>query len=392
MAQLPPVLRTSEPGSFAEHTFKTRIPHIVNEVIALNNFPMDVIAALQTLRDEIVGGALQPIRESAADAEYWNASAAGHIGKTWLDLPWYWAEAFFYRRVLEATHYFQPGSTFHLDPYAADKQTELQPERAPATLLALLAYLPADLEQAFHLLLHTSLWGNRVDLSMKQVAQNMSGPLSIENERANLLVDDTTRVWTHLQNMRGKRVDFICDNTGTELLCDLALADWVLHSGLAGQIVFHLKPQPFFVSDATIQDVNTALNTLGSSALPLLNQLAQRLVQAKEAGRLVLTDYAFWATGSFFHDMPTDLKETLGQAALVISKGDANYRRLVGDCHWDPTTPFAKATGYFPSPVVALRTLKAELIVGLRPGEAKRLQAQGPAWLTSGKHGVVQFS
>jgi hypothetical protein len=75
---------------------------------------------------------------------------------------------------------------------------------------------------------------------------------------------------------------------------------------------------------------------------------------------------------------------------LVIIKGDANYRRLLGDAHWPYTTPFAYATRYFPSPLVALRTLKAEIIVGLRPGEAEQLQAEDPAWLVNGKRGIIQ--
>jgi hypothetical protein len=41
---------------------------------------------------------------------------------------------------------------------------------------------------------------------------------------------------------------------------------------------------------------------------------------------------------------------------------------------------------------VALRTLKAEIIVGLRSGEAERLQTEDPAWLVNGKRGVVQAS
>src|SRR3990170_8219336 len=73
--------------------------------------------------------------------------------------------------------------------------------------------------------------------------------------------------------------------------------------------------------------------------------------------------------------LPDDLRSELGRMALVIVKGDANYRRLLGDGHWPPTTPFEKVPAYFPVPLVALRTLKAELIVGLQPGEAERLQA-----------------
>ena len=89
--------------------------------------------------------------------------------------------------------------------------------------------------------------------------------------------------------------------------------------------------------------------------------------------------------------MPEDLCATLARSDLVISKGDANYRRLIGDCHWDPTTPFESAAGYFPATIVALRTLKAELIVGLAPGQAEQLQTEDPSWRVNGKRGVIQF-
>jgi hypothetical protein len=71
-------------------------------------------------------------------------------------------------------------------------------------------------------------------------------------------------------------------------------------------------------------------------------------------------------------------------------KGDVNYRRLLGDAHWPPTTPFEQATAYFPAPLMALRTLKAELVVGLRVDEAERRQAQDPDWLVNGRYGLVQ--
>ena len=134
-----------------------------------------------------------------------------------------------------------------------------------------------------------------------------------------------------------------------------------------------------------------ALGALANLTAPELQQLAARLRVELDAGRFVLTDHPFWVTGSFFHEMPADLKATLAEADLVISKGDANYRRLVGDCHWDPATPFAVAAGYFPATLVALRTLKAELIVGLPPGAAERLQQQDPTWRVNGKRGVIQF-
>jgi D-3-phosphoglycerate dehydrogenase len=71
--------------------------------------------------------------------------------------------------------------------------------------------------------------------------------------------------------------------------------------------------------------------------------------------------------------MPPSLRQVLAQSDLVINKGDANYRCLVGDCHWPYTTPFADIVAYFPAPLLALRTLKAELAVGLMLSLARRI-------------------
>jgi uncharacterized protein with ATP-grasp and redox domains len=385
---LPPLLLTSEPGSFAQRTFQTRIPRILDNIIATNDYPIEIVAALGTLREEIVSGALQPLREQVDDQEFWNAHAHEHLGKTWLDLPWYWAEAFFYRRVLEQTRYFQDGDFYHRDPFAPVKRAELQPDRAPQKVNTALERLPRDTETAFHTLLHASLWGNRTDLSYLAIKRDAQ---SFADERANLMVDDSAQMWEFLRGTC-KRVDMICDNAGTELCFDLALIDFLLRANLTSEIILHLKPQPMFVSDAMIQDALASLDAFGKSPALELRQLAQRLARALNDGRLVLSDHPFWVTGFFFHDLPNDLRATLAQASLVISKGDANYRRLIGDCHWQPTTRFRDAVAHFPAPVVALRTMKAELIVGLRAGEAERLRALDAEWLVNGKRGVIQFA
>jgi uncharacterized protein with ATP-grasp and redox domains len=388
LSTLPPLLLTSDLGSFAQKTFQTRIPRIVDNIIATNDYPAKIVAALRALREEITSGMLQLVCEEADDQEFWNAQAREHLGKTWLDLPWYWAEAFFYRRVLEHTHYFQDGNFYRRDPFAPAKRTELQSDRAPRAVNATLEQLPADTARAFHTLLHASLWGNRTDLSHLAIKRDAQ---SFADEGANLLVDDSARVWKVLRGTCG-RVDVICDNAGTELCFDLALIDFLLRANLTREIILHLKPQPMFVSDAMIQDVLASLDAFGKSTAVELRQLAQRLTRALNNGLLVLSDHPFWVTGFFFHKLPNDLRATLAQASLVISKGDANYRRLIGDCHWQPTARFEDTIAHFPAPIVALRTMKAELIVGLRAGEAERLHTLDAEWLVNGKRGVIQFA
>ncbi len=384
----PPLILTSEPGSFAHNTLKTRVPAILRETIAANHFPAAIVADLEALHAELTAGTIRGLCEDAADVAFWEAVSAPYLGRSWLDVPWFWAEAYFYRRVLEATRYFQPGPWQGYDPYGPKKRAEWMADAAPAMLDRLLAGLADDPAVRFEQLFHASLWGNRTDLSY-MVAAHLGGIADAAGERSNLLADDTPTVWRSLSERPARRVIVLCDNAGTELLADLALADFLLEAQLAGEVVLHLKPQPFFVSDAMPQDVLDGLAALPAGG-PHAVRLSRRLAAVLEAGRLRLTTHWAYASSLFYFELPVDLEAELAAADLVLVKGDANYRRLLGDAHWPSTTPFAYAVSYVPVPLVALRTLKAELIVGLSPGQAEALAAVDPAWLVNGRRGVIQ--
>ena len=78
---------------------------------------------------------------------------------------------------------------------------------------------------------------------------------------------------------------------------------------------------------------------------------------------------------------------------LAFVKGDANYRRLLGDRQWDYSAPFRDVVGcYFPCPVCALRTLKAEVGCGMAREQVERAMALDDEWMVNGRFGVVQFS
>jgi len=82
------------------------------------------------------------------------------------------------------------------------------------------------------------------------------------DERANLLVDDTARVWDFVRSRPRRRLVIIADNAGTELLMDLALVDFLLSEGLVERVALHVKQQPFFVSDTMPRDVEAGLAAL----------------------------------------------------------------------------------------------------------------------------------
>jgi uncharacterized protein with ATP-grasp and redox domains len=247
---------------------------------------------------------------------------------------------------------------------------------------------PPETPARFERLLHASLWGNRTDLSYNVAAQ-IGRTARLEDERSNLLVNDTEQVWEYLTQRPRRRLGIITDNAGTELLMDLALTDFILSEDLAERVDLHLKPQPFFVSDAMADDVKAGLEALitgGDAARALESRLQSHL----DTQHLRLHTHWHYATSLFYFQLPPDLHKELASVDLVILKGDVNYRRLVGDVHWPPTTPFEAATAYFPAPLVALRTMKAELIVGLGTGDAEQLQEGDPEWMVNGQRGLIQ--
>jgi uncharacterized protein with ATP-grasp and redox domains len=385
---LPPLILTSEPDSFAQRTFAVRIPRIIEETIELNSFPSDIRSGLEELRMEILSGTVRGLHEETPDKAFWDHVSTPFIGHTWLDIPWYWGEAFMYRRVLEATRYFLPGPMYGFDPYAVTKATEWKADAAPRSVSLLLEEAPPEPRARFEKSLHASLWGNRTDLSYNVAAQ-VGRAARFEDERSNLLVNDTQQVWEYLIRKPRRRLGLIADNAGTELLMDLALTDFILSQGLAERVDLHLKPQPFFVSDAMPDDVEMGLDALKTGG-DAAYALGERIRSYQENQRLGLRAHWHYATSLFYFQLPDELRAELASMDLVILKGDVNYRRLVGDVHWPPITPFERVTAYFPAPLVALRTMKAELVVGLDEGEAERLWADDPTWMVNGRRGLIQ--
>jgi uncharacterized protein with ATP-grasp and redox domains len=380
---LPPPIMTCEIGSFARTTIVERKPQIIGQVVADNGYPRAVVAALAGFKQEIAHQPIQPLTELAPDVAFWHAEAAIYRDRTWLELPWYFAETYFYRRLLEAVRYFQPGSWQGHDPFALQKRSQ---ERAALAWLIENAgqFGDGDPAATFEALLHSALWGNRADLSNLTVREEVRGGAAARRERYRIIIDDTDGVSACL-SAGVRQVDFVNDNTGRELLFDLVLADFLLEQGWVDRAVFHLKRQPFFVSDAMPQDVEAILALL--DRMPLGLRLAGHLA----AGRLVLRDDPFWTTCLMFRQMPRALSNDLARSDLVILKGDVNYRRLLDDAHWPHTSRTEAIAAYFPASFLVLRTLKGEIVVGLQPGQAEGIAAEDPTWLINGKRGIVQF-
>src|SRR5262249_24874198 len=122
-----------------------------------------------------------------------------------------------------------------------------------------------------------------------------------------------------------------------------------------------------------------------------LRTLGARLHAYVWHGRLHVYTHPFWTSPLPLWEMPDDVRALLAEADVVLAKGDANYRRALGDAHWPLTTPLADVVSYFPTPIVFLRTCKAEVIARLSSAQAQELHLLEPACLTNGACGVIQF-
>lgn len=243
-------------------------------------------------------------------------------------------------------------------------------------------------------LLAVDLWGNQADLSLWPAGAKDQPAHQDEDQQADhLLVDEREAVIDHLRGREGKaaRVDFLLDNAGFELVADIFLAGVLLHQGLAGTVHLHAKSHPTFVSDAMVKDVTETIAFLSGYNDAQVAALGRRLQTFQVQGRIQLQDHFFWNSPLPAWEMPGSLRRELAQSDLIISKGDANYRRLLGDRHWPFITPFSDVVCYMPVPLVALRTLKSEVAVGLKPGQPEVAALKDKEWLTGGRWGVIQF-
>lgn len=244
-------------------------------------------------------------------------------------------------------------------------------------------------------LLRIDLWSNQADLSLWPVGSESDPAHGDEDQKqAHILVDETTNVVEYIFNseLPARRVDFLVDNAGFELVVDLGLAVCLLKMEIAETVRLNLKAHPTFVSDATIVDVHKTAGILASSEHKDTASIGARMLRYLDEGRMQLEQHFFWTSPLAMWEMPDEVRQDLTHSTLIISKGDANYRRLLGDRHWPFTTPFVDILAYLPTPMAALRTLKSEVASGLSQGQPESTARQDSRWLTNGKWGVIQFS
>ncbi|MCJ1393439.1 hypothetical protein MMC18_006313 [Xylographa bjoerkii] len=376
---------------------------------------------------------------------------------TWFSAPWLYTECYLYRRM--NTFFALSKHWKSYDVFAKQKMSTFKSSR-PAVLELAAKYRelvqqlesdtassrdPEERQKAEQLLFtemcEICLWGNATDLSLLtsltyEDIQKLQGSDARKASEKNIIANDMPAAYEALRKTRAehpqqdRRVDIVLDNAGFELYVDLILAGYLLAANLATHIVLHPKSIPWFVSDVLPADFALLLNALADPQAfyttpsddekhadktpePLsakevteLSFLFQHWSGFHQEGQLVIRPNRFWTQAGSFWRLPKldpGLHDDLKESELVILKGDLNYRKLTGDVIWDPTTPFTDAIGTMGAGsgvrTLALRTCKADVVVGLPKGEDERLRGMeggggdsgARKWAWSGKWAVVQF-
>jgi uncharacterized protein with ATP-grasp and redox domains len=361
-----------------------RVPAIIDEVLSRNpDYSHEIVTALSELRDGIRSGA--PLPQVAAMAPHgltWRKEVLSRSGQGWLDTDWFFAETYAYRQLAERVGYFAN----ERDPFAAYKREEYASSAHAEAFGRALRAAGEPRERALALL-GLALFANRMDLSF--AASRAHGSHVNDDD---LLCDERPEAVELLLAGSGP-VHLILDNAGTELTLDLVLVDFLLNT-LRAEVVLHAKLHPTFVSDATQSDILrflAARSDIDYVVKDLERSCLTRLAAALARGKLRIFSHPFWNEPHSLWDLAGDLRAQFRGARLVILKGDANYRRALGDALWPPETAFRDVTANFPAPLLALRTLKSDPIVGLRSTQVDVLERQDPSWRVNGKRAVASL-
>ena len=371
---------------------------------------------------------------------------------SWLDIPWLFSECYMYRRI--STFFSLSTHWKDYDIFARQKLDTFRTSRKAVVELSakykeFVQQLEADKDKThdveaekllFTEMFEICLWGNATDLSLLtnltyEDIQKLQGAEARKRAEKNILINNLPQAYEILKKARDegkteRRVDFVLDNAGFELYVDLILAGYLLASGLATQIVLRPKSIPWFVSDVLPGDFGALLNAISDprfffetqsedeklqdkTPAPLSEKEVEDLkfvfshwAKAHGEGQLVMRPDRYWTMGGSFWRLPheaPELAKDMQPAELVIFKGDLNYRKLTGDAHWDTTTPFPEALGPMGPQsginVLSLRTCKADVVVGLQPGQDEELKKIGGdletgarKWAWHGKWAVVCLS
>jgi len=228
-------------------------------------------------------------------------------------------------------------------------------------------------DQILTLLINNAVTGNLGDLSQRKVNRDQfiknkisKGPKWCWDDRGQLkkvilnIIPDKENV--------DQYIDYITDNSQSEFIADIQLIYFFVIV-LKIKVRIWIRTIPVFVSDILYTDVKNFQSYIknkhnSDSQFQAIDRMSACL---NDTTKIEFITHPDMDTPKCFHHFADDAKELWKNSKLIIIKGDLNYRKLVEDRHWQPKTSICKDKDYQHIPIFALRAVKSETIVNIKP-------------------------
>ncbi|XP_041985741.1 damage-control phosphatase ARMT1-like isoform X2 [Aricia agestis] len=404
--------------------------------------------------DLVTNKPFEKLQAGTPEAALWNSWLDNSEYKTYFTHLWVFSECYVYRRLWEGCELSKNLKNFDYFAEQKDQSFQNSVELM-CIVAERLREMIKDEDQSkrkanFVALLKVCLWSNKCDLSLSNGEQvglsdgpNVIDPFLVTTQlKDKLLVDDSEKIYDGIVSRAESfakalqeaskdaneskdqpetepcpakmpqtvALDIICDNSGYELFTDLCVAHYLIATNIVKKIRFHVKKLPWFVSDVTPRDFKYVISscatanynrevppkTEGESPIIIsskdLNEIGAEWTKFLEDGTFEMLAEPYWTYPHIYRVSRGPTAAPVGRAVAALFKGDLNYRKLLGERNWGEGVSFEQALeGFHPCPIIALRTVKADLIAGLPAGAAARLSAIDARWMETGDYGVIQY-
>ena len=194
---MPEMLTSTTPGTWAHTTMTTRIDSTILEKILTDNPSVTTDEAFMRRFAEL----RKELREDAVLTPTGHGKFDSIIGdlregsNTYLTAPWLVSEFYVYRRVMDALGYYSNDSPhFHFDPFLVEKRRGLDSAINDGVFSRVVsaANAIADTREGLKFCIMSSLWGNKIDLSIWNVGSG-EGQNGTGGDENCLLTDDSDK-------------------------------------------------------------------------------------------------------------------------------------------------------------------------------------------------------
>lgn len=321
------------------------------------------------------------------------------------NVPFLLSEYYFYYHLLFLYHEKKKILDRIEDPYRAYKLKHLNDSKSKSNFDALLNEFKSVIIYPTYKRMDKLLIGclnmNSIDLSQLDVNIH-------EFKKSNMPINDCREFHHFIQsNLINKSTTdnnvliahIITDNCGFELMSDILLGTYLLKTTKLTKVIYHVKKLPIFVSDTIMADVSDAIETLNKKLKDIISY--NMTDDESQDGKVYICDSIpdkqlcfeendCWHQETLFKNVEQfrtwNTDET---CALIVIKGDLNYRRLVGDYHWKSSEPIRDKVSYIEKPLLIIRSLKSNVILGV--DEEEKYSSNSPNWKISGQYGIIQW-